>query len=231
MDKTLKDIYETISTLNGEIFQNGRNQLKCVMTSPLKNHENDYDNKFLVTFPEVAQFDAGMNKMNGTPDCAKEILNTMKKCPCFSCIQNEQIAALKQAEKCKEQLASLQEMLEKLTDGFGWRCSFDQYIEDKYSRYIVNTAMKHGIDILPNSQFVKTLVKRLTDAAVRGKPTRSDLATYAKNDKVDFKSEACKNFISELERCAIETNDEILKPIYKFTARGDRGACCSRKRF
>jgi hypothetical protein len=66
-------------------------------------------------------------------------------------MQDEQIAALKRVEKCKAQLEVLKNQLEKMIDGLGWRCSFDQYIEDKYSRYIVNAAMKHGIDVSHNS--------------------------------------------------------------------------------
>lgn len=217
MEKTLKDIYNTISTIDGNFFENGKNYLKCIMTSPLKDHEKEYDNKFLVVFPEVAQFDAGMNKIDGTPEHASEILNTAKTCPCLACMQDEQIAALKRVEKCKAQLEVLKNQLEKMTDGLGWRCSFDQYIEDKYSRYIVNAAMKHGIDVSHNSQFVKTLVKRLAEIAARGKPTKSDLATYAKSDKVDFKSEACRNFLTDIEQNANQTNIEILEPVYKFT--------------
>ena len=92
-----------------------------------------------------------------------------------------------------------------MTDGLGWRCTLDQYVDDKYSRHIVNAAMKHGIDVSRDSQFVKSLVRRLAEIAARGKPTKSDLATYAKCDKVDFKSDACREFLRKILRK--EAND------------------------
>ena len=103
-----------------------------------------------------------------------------------------------------------------MTDGLGWRCTLDQYVDDKYSRHIVNAAMKHGIDVSRDSQFVKSLVRRLAEIAARGKPTKSDLATYAKCDKVDFKSDACREFLADVEQNAQQTNDEVLGPILSF---------------
>lgn len=103
-----------------------------------------------------------------------------------------------------------------MTDGLGWRCTLDQYVDDKYSRYIVNAAMKHGIDVSHDSQFVKSVGRRLAEIAARGRPTKSDLATYAKCDKVDFKSDACREFLDDIERNAGRTNGEILGSILDF---------------
>jgi hypothetical protein len=77
--------------------------------------------------------------------------------------------------------------------------------------------MKHGIDVSRDSQFVKSLVKRLAEIAARGKPTRSDLATYAKGDKIDFKSDNCRAFLSDVEQNANNTNTEVLGPIKDFS--------------
>jgi len=131
---------------------------------------------------------------------------------CKTCID-----ALKNAQKCKEKLESIKNKLEKMTDGFGWRCSLDQYVDDKYSRHIVNAAMKYGVDVSRDSQFVKSLIRRLAEMATRGKPTKSDLATYAKGDKIDFKSDACRRFLADIEMNAEETNDKVLGPIRDFT--------------
>lgn len=54
MDKTLKDIYDAVSGLDGKLFGNGRNYLKCVMAAPPDGYEKEYDGKFLIVFPEVA---------------------------------------------------------------------------------------------------------------------------------------------------------------------------------
>lgn len=157
-----------------------------------------------------------MNKMEGEPDGATEILAAARGCPCAACVCREQVAALKKAEACRKQLEALENRIEKMTDGLGWRCTLDQYVDDKYSRHIVNAAMKYGIDVSRDSQFVKSLVRRLAEIAARGKPTKSDLATYAKCDKVDFKSDACREFLADVEQNARQTNDEVLGPIFGF---------------
>lgn len=111
MDKTLKDMYDAVSGLDGKLFGNGRNYLKCVMAAPPDGCEKEYDGKFLIVFPEVAQFDAGMNKMEGEPDGTAEILAAAKSCPCAACVCGDQVAALKRAEACKKQLEDLEDKL------------------------------------------------------------------------------------------------------------------------
>lgn len=220
LDRTLKDIYGSVSGLGdraGDLFGNGRNYLKCVMAAPPEGCEGECDNKFLVVFPEVEQFDAGMNRMDDSPEGAGEILAAAHECPCASRMGDQQTEALKRALKCKEKLETLAGKLEKMTDGLGWRCTLDQYIDDKYSREIVNAAMQHGIDVSRDSQFVKSLVRRLAEIAARGKPTKSDLATYAKSDKVDFKSDACRQFLADVEQNAEQTNEEVLGPVREFS--------------
>ena len=192
--------------------------------APPDGCEKEYDGKFLIVFPEVAQFDAGMNKMEGRPAGADGILAAARSCPCAARISREQIQALKQAEACRKQLEELEKRIEKMTDGLGWRCTLDQYVDDKYSRHIVNAAMERGIDVSRDSQFVRSLVRRLADIAARGKPTKSDLATYAKCDKVDFKSDACREFLSGLERDAERTNAEVLGPVLDFAKSLSRAA-------
>jgi hypothetical protein len=44
------------------------------MTPPPDGLEKEYNNKFITVFPEVAQFDAGMNKMDSKCDNESEIL-------------------------------------------------------------------------------------------------------------------------------------------------------------
>jgi len=45
------------------------------------------------------------------------------------------------------------------------------------------------------------------------KPTKSDLVTYAKCDGVDYRTDAYKAFLSELEDNADATNTEIIRPV------------------
>lgn len=226
-DKTLKDILNAVSGLDAGLFGNGRNYLKCVLAAPPEGREAEYEGKFLAVFPEVAQFDAGMNKIEGEPAGSAEILAAANSCPCARAaqIRDEQVAALKKAEACRKQMEQLEKQLEKMTDGLGWRCTLDQYVDDKYSRRVVNAAMKHGVDVSRDSQFVKSIVRRLAEMAARGRPTKSDLATYAKCDKVDFKSDACREFLADVEQDAERTNGEVLGPILGFAKSLAKAAC------
>jgi hypothetical protein len=74
VNNTLKEIYNSLSELDSNLFENGKNYLKCVMTPPPDGLEKEYNNKFITVFPEVAQFDAGMNKMDSKCDNESEIL-------------------------------------------------------------------------------------------------------------------------------------------------------------
>ena len=101
--------------------------------------------------------------------------------------------------------------LQALIDGVGWGCSIDSYIQDKYSRYIINKALEHGLDVSRNSAFVNELVARLSGAKLR--PTKSDLVTFAKREGLDCKSDDYKSFLSDIEANALEMSSEIVAPI------------------
>jgi len=64
------------------VWGNGRSCLKCVMAAPPEGHEKEYGGKFLAVFPEVLQFDAGGNKIEGKPEGADDLLSQIKECPC-----------------------------------------------------------------------------------------------------------------------------------------------------
>lgn len=119
-------------------------------------------------------------------------------------------------KNCKDEKQVLKEVIEqlnKLVDGLGWGCSLKYYIEDKYSRYIVNKALEHGLDISRNGHLVNELVSRLSNAGVR--PTKSDLMTFAKREGIDCKSDSYKQFLDDIETGASQMNNEIISPIEK----------------
>ena len=120
-------------------------------------------------------------------------------------------------KKCKDEGKVLKEILAKLNsliDGLGWGCSLKYYIEDKYSRYIINKALEHGLDISKNGQFANELVSRLSGASLR--PTKSDLVTFAKREGIDFKSDAYKQFLDDIENTSSQMSHEIISPIEKI---------------
>lgn len=126
----------------------------------------------------------------------------------------EKLGCLK---KCKDEskiLADITSKLSKLIDGLGWGCSLKYYIEDKYSRYIINKALEHGIDLSKNGQLANELVSRLSGASMR--PTKSDLVTFAKREGIDFKSDAYKQFLEDIENTASQMSFDIISPIEKI---------------
>lgn len=119
-------------------------------------------------------------------------------------------------KKCKDEskvLAEVLAALNKLVDGIGWGCSLKYYIEDKYSRYIINKALEHGLDISKNGQLANELVSRLSGASLR--PTKSDLVTFAKREGIDCKSDAYKQFLDDIENTSSQMSKEIISPIEK----------------
>lgn len=105
--------------------------------------------------------------------------------------------------------------LEKFIDGLGWKCSLEQYVQDRYSRYIVNTARKYGIDVSRLSDFVRLLSTRLSRlASVR--PTKQDLITYAKLDSIPVKNEEYKHMLDDLEASVDQINADIIAPVENF---------------
>jgi len=85
-------------------------------------------------------------------------------------------------------------------------------VRERFAKYIVNTALKRGIDLYHNSDFVKELIARLSYTEDH-RPSRADLITYAKRDGVNYKSDEYSGLINDLEEHAEETNDAIIRPI------------------
>lgn len=111
-------------------------------------------------------------------------------------------------------MSDINKSLDKLIDGIGWGCSLKYYIEDKCSRHIVNKALKHGLDISKNGQLVNELVSRMSSLSLR--PTKSDLVTFAKREGVDYKSDAYKAFLDDIENSSSGIVKQVISPIEKM---------------
>lgn len=114
-------------------------------------------------------------------------------------------------------LEELTAALAKLADGNGWGCSIEDYVQDRYSRLIINKAIEHGIDIAKNGPFTRELCARLSKAS-SSIPTKSDLVTFAKREGVDCNSEEYKSFLSDIEDASSTINDDVIAPIQKIIA-------------
>ena len=85
-------------------------------------------------------------------------------------------------------------------------------MQDRYSRYLVNKALEHGLDVSKKGAFVDELTSRLSGTS-RLRPTKSDLATFAKRESIDIKSDNYKAFLDDIEQSAEATNKDIMSPI------------------
>ena len=89
----------------------------------------------------------------------------------------------------------------RLVDGIGWGCSIHDYVQDRYSRYLVNKALEHNLDVSKKGALVDELTSRLSGTSTL-RPTKSDLATFAKREGIDVKSDDGSNADSIFVQCS-----------------------------
>jgi len=107
-------------------------------------------------------------------------------------------------KNCKDErtvLKQLVDTLSKLVDGIGWGCTIRDYVQDRYSRYLVNKALEHNLDVSKKGALVDELTSRLSGTSAL-RPTKSDLATFAKREGIDIKSDNYKAFLDDIEQNA-----------------------------
>jgi len=131
----------------------------------------------------------------------KENANAFAKCP-----------------RRKEAVQEVATLLNELIDGLGYRATLNDYVKERYERKIINAATKAGLEIRRSSDFVSEMVDRLSTMSSR-RPTKSDLATYAKREGVDVNSENYKKFLDTIESTLDTDNYEMLKPVSKLLNR------------
>lgn len=217
---SLKDLSIALSELDpimlNKYFANGQNFLNCEIVYPPCANVIDYGNKCFIVLHGIKCFNDKFKEIGEDTESAVKLFELLQN---NGALQQEMfeitkpnVLRLKNIVSAKKALEYILSKLEKFIDGVGWKCSLGQYVHDRYSRHIVNTALKHGIDVSRNSDFVKTLAQRLSTLSHK-RPTKSDLITYAKCDGVNYKSDEYKAFIDALESDVEVRNAEIIKPI------------------
>lgn len=166
------------------------------------NKVNSYDNEF----KNLQEDEDNTAKIAGHDTVAKFLKRINVN------VNPDQIAKLKASTSPDIALKEVLEKLEKIVDGIGYKATVNDYVRERYAKYIVNCALRRGIDLYRNSDFVNELIARLSYVADH-RPNRADLATYAKRDGVNWKSAEYKDLIEYLESTAEETNDAIIKPV------------------
>lgn len=216
---SVKDLLEALKTLDpvllNKYFANGQNFMDCQVVYPPEECCANYDNKCFLTFNKLKCFDSAFKEVGEDSESAKELFDSLRMnsslCREVAEIPEPAIEKLRSCTSSKKILEKVLSKLNEFINGVGWGCSINSYIQDKYSRYIINKALEYGLDVSRNSAFVNELVSRLSGAKLR--PTKSDLVTFAKREGLNCNSEEYKSFLSDIETNADITSSEIISPI------------------
>lgn len=220
VESTLSTVLEALGTIDpvllNRYFANGKNMLKCSLVCPPKDCSSLYGDKCFIQLDGVDCFDGDCKCIGQDQKTGAELCKILKGIGSLdsqlASMNAEQLAALRKCKAEKKVLAAALEQLQKLVDGIGWGCSIKYYIQDKYSRSIVNKALEHGLDVSKNGAFVDELVSRLSGTSC-SRPTKSDLVTFAKREGIDCGSQQYKDFLEDIENTADETSREVIAPI------------------
>ena len=222
-NNTIQSIAEALATLDdvlvNRFFANGKNMVKCSLICPPEGCEGQYNDRCFLNIDGVDCFNKNCKCTGSDQKAAAEIANILKSndalCQEFNVASIDSLQPLKNCKSEKKILKAIINKLQELVDGIGWNSTIRDYVQDRYSREIVNKALQHGIDMSKNSSFVNELVSRLSGMSSLC-PTKSDLVAFAKRDGVDCKSDKYKTFLEDLEAEANATSDSILSPIEKI---------------
>ena len=217
---SLDDLASALSQLDpvllNKYFANGQNFMKCQLVCPCEGRLHDYGGKCFVTFDSLGCYDSDFKEVGQDQESAQALFDDLMANDALKQenteISKPAILKIKSVVQAKKVLETVLAKLNQFIDGVGWKCTINDYVLDRYSRHLVNKALEHGLDVSRSSEFVTELASRLSNVSGK-KPTRSDLVTFAKREGLDSKSDSYREFIDDVEGCAAETNDEIIKPI------------------
>lgn len=219
---TLEDIANACEEMDevftNKCFANGKNCAHIGLICPPNGYDDTYGNRCFLIFKGIDCFNDKGKCIGADEDLGVKLLYKLNSSDILkqelAQVPTDKICCLKRCKDEKKALGEVLAALSKLIDGLGWGCSLKYYIEDKYSRYIINKALEHGLDISKNGQLANELVSRLSGASLR--PTKSDLVTFAKREGINCKSDAYKQFLDDIENTSSQMSHEIISPIEKI---------------
>lgn len=219
VQQTFENIVKCLKSLDpvllNRFFANGNNRLYVSLVCPPSGCSKLYGDRCFAEYNGIDCFD-GKNKVGDDKKSSFQLYKILKNGANvkneFSEISPEQLALIK---KCRDERSTLKQLinqLAKMVDGIGWGCSIYDYVQDRYSRYLVNKALKYGLDVSKKGALVDELTSRLSGTS-NLHPTKSDLATFAKREGIDVKSDNYRQFLDDIEQNADQTNKDIILPI------------------
>lgn len=242
--KSIDEVESKISDLSieeqDELFDKGKRFAKFDIVSPAQDADGNEcfkDGRCLVFPAGIAHytdnFDSEQPLTEAENDIAQRVLSIFSKPTNEKTARSgnldpfahelykltkENAEAFAKCPRRKEAVQEVATLLQELIDGLGYRATLNDYIKERYERKIINAATKAGLEIRRSSDFVSEMVDRLSTMSSR-RPTKSDLATYAKREGVDINSEQYKNFLDTIESTLDTDNYEMLKPVSKLLNR------------
>lgn len=219
VQKTLGSIVDVLETIDpvllNRFFANGNNKLRVSLVCPPAGCSKMYNDKCFTEYGGIDCFN-GKEKVGDDKKSSFALYKILKASPTlkeeFGEITPEQLNAIKCCQDERTVLKQLVNQLAAMVDGLGWNCSIRDYVQDRYSRYLVNKALEHGLDVSKKGALVDELTSRLSGTSSL-RPTKSDLATFAKREGVDIRSDNYKAFLDDIEQNAAQTNKDIISPI------------------
>lgn len=216
MNKFVKRLNSLEQVDLNSIFANGQNYVTLDVIVPPESNLADYGNRCFLQCNGVNCYDSTFKNMVEDEENSKKISEKLAwdKASelCQSDLSPENIERLKASTSPDVALQEVLKKLEEIVDGIGYKATVNDYVRERFAKYIVNAALKRGIDLYHNSDFVKELIARLSYTEDH-RPSRADLITYAKKDGVNYKSDEYSGLINDLEEHAEETNDAIIRPV------------------
>ena len=217
---SMKDLQKAIKSLSEDdiqsIFKDGQAFMAFEIIYPPTKNVVDYGNRCLIQFHGVNIYDENWKKVSEDKAAADKLYELLKaknalKQETFE-ITGPAKLQLKDSKTGEESLKLVIDELTKLADGLGWNATINDYAKERFEKYIINRAMEADFPINKRSDFVDELADRLSKLSKR-RPTKSDLAAFAKKEGLDVKGEQYNNFIKEIDATIDDANQVIIKPL------------------
>lgn len=186
-----------------------------IIYPPTKNVV-DYGTRCLIQLHGVNIYDDKWRKVSEDKAIADKLFELLKskhalKQDTFE-ITSDAKLQLKDSKTGKDSLAKVLDKLTSLVDGLGWNSTINDYAQERFEKYIINMAMKAEFDVAKHSDFVSKLAQRMSNIS-KSNVTKSDLATYAKQESIDIKDQKYKDFVNQVDATKDEANQYVIKPI------------------